>query len=67
MPVAYSRLTEYSHRTQGDELADALLQWIAGRGVLLGPGFVDEGNVERVRSAIQRSDAPNSADGSSTE
>ena len=67
LPVAYSRLTEYSHRTQGDELADALLQWIAGRGVLLGPGFVDEGNVERVRSAIQRSDAPNSADGSSTE
>jgi len=67
LPVAYSRLTQYSHRTQGDELADALLQWIAGRGVLLGPGFVDEGNVDRVRSAIQRSQTLSSAGGRTTE
>ncbi|MXX31399.1 MAG: substrate-binding domain-containing protein [Chloroflexi bacterium] len=67
LPVAYSRLTQYSHRTQGDELADALLQWIAGRGVLLGPGFVDQGNVDRVRSATQRSQTPSGTDEQSTE
>ena len=67
LPVAYSRLTQYSHVTQGDELADALLQWIAGRGVLLGPGFVDENNVDRVRAATQRSQALSSAGGQSTE
>ena len=42
LPVAYSRLVQYSQSEwkQGeDELADALLQWIAGSGVLLGPGF----------------------------
>lgn len=55
LPVAYSRLVQYSELTQGDELADALLQWIAGRGVLLGPGFVDSHNVQRVREALQRS------------
>ena len=55
LPVAYSRLVQYSELTQGDELADALLQWIAGRGVLLGPGFVDSHNAERVRAAMQRS------------
>ena len=51
LPVAYARLTQYSERTQGDELADALLQWIAGGGVFLGPGFVDATNVQRVREA----------------
>ena len=55
LPVAYSRLVQYSEETQGDALADALLQWIAGRGVLLGPGFVDSRNVQRVREAMQRS------------
>ena len=55
LPVAYSRLVQYSELTQGDELADALLQWIAGRGVLLGPGFVDSHNVQRVREAMERS------------
>jgi len=55
LPVAYSRLVQYSELTQGDELADALLQWIAGRGVLLGPGFVDSQNVQRVRDAMARS------------
>ena len=55
LPVAYSRLVQYSELTQGDELADALLQWIAGRGVLLGPGFIDTNNVERVREAMRRS------------
>ncbi len=67
LPVAYSRLTQYSQRTQGDELADALLQWIAGRGVLLGPGFVDQGNVERVRNATQRIGTLSSDDEPSTE
>ncbi len=67
LPVAYSRLTQYSQRTQGDELADALLQWIAGRGVLLGPGFVDSNNVERVRQATQRGDASSNEAESSTE
>lgn len=57
LPVAYSRLVQYSELTQGDELADALLQWIAGRGVLLGPGFIDTHNVARVRAAMQRSSA----------
>lgn len=56
LPVAYSRLVQYSELSQGDELADALLQWIAGRGVLLGPGFVDSHNVQRVREATARSD-----------
>ncbi len=54
LPVAYARLIQYSELTQGDELADAMLQWIAGRGVLLGPGFVDSHNVQRVREATQR-------------
>lgn len=54
LPIAYARLTQYSERTQGDELADALLQWIAGRGILLGPGFVDATNVARVREALSR-------------
>ena len=62
LPVAYSRLVQYSELTQGDELADALLQWIAGRGVLLGPGFVDSHNVQRVRDAMKRSQAVASAD-----
>ncbi len=57
LPVAYSRLVQYSQRSQGDELADALLQWIAGRGVLLGPGFVDVDNVQRVRDAMRRSES----------
>ncbi len=65
LPVAYARLTQYSERTQGDELADALLQWIAGRGVLLGPGFVDAGNLDRVRQATRLSAA--SADESAAE
>ena len=59
LPVAYARLVQYSQSSdlaQGDELADALLQWIAGRGVLLGPGFVDSNNVQRVREATRRSD-----------
>lgn len=67
LPVAYSRLTQYSQRTQGDELADALLQWIAGRGVLLGPGFVDSGNADRVREAIRISHARSAEPGSTTE
>lgn len=54
LPVAYSRLVQYSELTQGDELADALLQWIAGRGILLGPGFVDAHNAKRVRESLQR-------------
>ena len=57
LPVAYARLVQYSELTQGDELADAMLQWIAGRGVLLGPGFVDINNVQRVREATQRTGA----------
>jgi len=52
LPVAYSRLVQYWEVTQGDELADALLQWIAGRGILLGPGFVDVHNAQRVREAM---------------
>lgn len=67
LPVAYSRLTQYSQRTQGDELADALLQWIAGRGVLLGPGFVDLSNVDRVREAIRTSQVRSEESGSTTE
>lgn len=70
LPVAYSRLvqySEYSELAQGDELADALLQWIAGRGVLLGPGFVDSHNVQRVREAIQRSHEGSGASGQVTE
>ena len=55
LPVAYSRLVQYSELSQGDELADALLQWIAGRGVLLGPGFIDSRNVQWVRDAIATS------------
>ncbi len=61
LPVAYARLVQYSRFTQGDELADALLQWIAGRGILLGPGFVDPDNVSRVREAIERSSGPGAA------
>lgn len=57
LPVAYARLVQYSELTQGDELADAMLQWIAGRGVLLGPGFVDINNVQRVREATHRTSA----------
>lgn len=57
LPVAYARLIQYSELTQGDELADAMLQWIAGRGVLLGPGFVDINNVQRVREATHRTGA----------
>ena len=53
LPVAYSRLVQYSQRTQGDEVADALLQWIAGGAMLLGPGFVDAHNAQRVREAIE--------------
>lgn len=59
LPVAYARLVQYSEISdlaQGDELADALLQWIAGRGVLLGPGFVDSSNVQRVREATERAE-----------
>jgi simple sugar transport system substrate-binding protein len=67
LPVAYARLVQYSELTQGDELADALLQWIAGRGVLLGPGFVDSRNVDRVREAIQRSGEEPSASEQATE
>lgn len=63
LPVAYARLVQYSELTQGDELADAMLQWIAGRGVLLGPGFIDAGNVQRVREATQRSSARPTARG----
>ena len=55
LPVAYSRLVQYAEVSlqyeQGDELADAMLQWIAGSGVLLGPGFVDINNVQAVRDA----------------
>ncbi len=59
LPIAYARLTQYSERTQGvDELVDALLQWIAGRGVLLGPGFVDANNAERLRQAMRRLTTP---------
>lgn len=61
LPVAYSRLVQYSELTQGDELADALLQWIAGRGILLGPGFVDAHNVKRVRESLQRFQASTDA------
>lgn len=53
LPVAYSRLVQYSELTQGDEVADAFLQWIAGGGVLMGPAFVDAHNAPRVREAIQ--------------
>ena len=67
LPVAYSRLVQYSELTQGDELADALLQWIAGRGVLLGPGFVDSNNVQRVREAIRLSNGSSDARDSTTE
>ena len=63
LPVAYSRLVQYSELSQGDELADALLQWIAGRGVLLGPGFIDSRNVQWVRDAIATSRG-GSSDGS---
>ena len=67
LPVAYSRLVQYSELTQGDELADALLQWIAGRGVLLGPGFVDSHNVQRVRDATARSHAAADTNDQATE
>ncbi len=67
LPVAYSRLVQYSELTQGDELADALLQWIAGRGVLLGPGFIDSHNVQRVREAISKTSAGADAGAQSTE
>ena len=67
LPVAYSRLVQYSELTQGDELADALLQWIAGRGVLLGPGFVDAHNVQRVREATEKSHSASDADDQATE
>ena len=67
LPVAYARLVQYSEVTQGDELADAMLQWIAGRGVLLGPGFVDASNVQRVRDATQRVSARPAARGQANE
>ena len=70
LPVAYSRLVQYaeSEWKQGeDELADAMLQWIAGRGVLLGPGFVDSHNLERVRAATARSRSAPAATESGTE
>ncbi len=51
LPVAYSRLSQYADFSQGDELADALLQWIAGGGIFLGPAFVDVNNAERVRDS----------------
>ena len=51
LPVAYSRLSQYAEVSQGDELADAMLQWIAGGGIFLGPAFVDANNVERVRES----------------
>ena len=61
LPVAYSRLVGYSQISRGDELADALLQWIAGSGILLGPGFIDASNVQRVREAIARSQGESSS------
>lgn len=61
LPVAYARLVQYAELTQGDELADAMLQWIAGRGVLLGPGFVDSRNVQLVRDAMAKAAADSSA------
>ena len=51
LPIAYSRLNQYAEVSQGDELADALLQWIAGGGIFLGPAFVDVNNAERVRDS----------------
>ena len=59
LPVAYARLIQYQYRDEarGDELADALLQWIAGRGVILGPGFIDSSNTQAVREAMARAEA----------
>ena len=58
LPVAYARLEQYAQVSQryeqGDELADAMLQWIAGSGILLGPGFVDSANVHLVRASAAR-------------
>ena len=51
LPVAYARLSEVQNRSADDDLLDAMLQWIAGGGIQLGPNFVDATNVERVRSA----------------
>ena len=62
LPVAYSRLVQYAEVSQryeqGDELADAMLQWIAGSGILLGPGFVDSSNLAVVRAAVDKYQPP---------
>ncbi len=62
LPVAYSRLVQYAEVSQryeqGDELADAMLQWIAGSGILLGPGFVDNSNLAAVRAAVDKYQPP---------
>ena len=51
LPVVYARLEEFWSRTAGDDLAAALLQWAAGGAIYMGPAFIDEKNLERVRAA----------------
>lgn len=51
LPVVYARLEEYWSRTPGDDLAAAMLQWAAGGAIYMGPAFIDETNLERVREA----------------
>ncbi len=66
LPVAYSRLVQYAEVSQryeqGDELADAMLQWIAGSGILLGPGFVDNSNLAVVRAAVDKYQQPTASE-----
>ena len=51
LPVAYAQVKRYSARSRTDEVASVLLQWAEGGGILLGPGFVDRGNVDLVRES----------------
>ena len=51
LPVAYAQLSRYSDLVRGDELASVLLQWAEGGGIILGPGFIDQHNIEAVRAS----------------
>ena len=51
LPVAYAQLNRYSDRIRGDQLASVLVQWAQGGGIILGPGFIDQNNLDAVRES----------------
>ena len=51
LPVAYAQLSRYSDRIRGDNLANVLVQWAQGGGIILGPGFIDQNNLNAVRES----------------